>query len=327
MKAIVWTAYGPPDVLELREVETPVPGENDVLIRIHVGTVNKGDCELRAMKFSPWFAIPLRLFNGWRTPRRRVILGQEIAGEIVEVGSAVTRFEVGDRVFACTDMGFGGYAEYLCLPEDGTLAVLPANTSYAEAAPLATWASNALHFVRLAEVKAGESVLVNGAGGCMGPFGIQLAKLRGAEVTAVDSSEKFDMLRDIGADHVIDYRQQDFTRSGQRYDVIFDVVGGSPYGRSLACLKSGGRYVLANTTPPVMLRGVFSSRFSDKRVLFALASPKAEDLQYLAQLVEQGKLRTVIDRHYPLAETAAAHRYVETERKIGNVIIDVVPRP
>ena len=245
MKAIVWTKYGPPDVLQLQDVAKPVPRDDEVLIKVFATTVMIGDCLLRSFKFPISYWLPLRLILGLAKPTRVTILGQELAGEIVDLGKAVTRFKKGDQVIAATNLRLGTYAEYVCLPE--TYAVTkPANTTYAEAATLPTGGVYGLHLTRKANIRPGQRILIVGAGGSIGTYAVQIAKSLGAEVTAVDSAEKLDMLRAIGADHVVDYTREDFTRSGQVYDAIIDVVGKSPFSGSLRALKPGGVYVLGN---------------------------------------------------------------------------------
>ncbi len=326
MKAIVWTRYGPPEALELREVEAPVPKENEVRIRVRATTVTAGDCEVRGLQLPLWLRLPLRAYAGFTRPVRLTILGQEFAGEVESVGQAVTRFAVGDPVFGAPGFSLGGYAEYICVPEAGGEAVLaekPANMSFEEAAAVPFGAMEALHFLRKAQVQPGERVLVNGAGGSIGTFGVQLARYYGAEVTAVDSAAKLDMLRSIGAEDVIDYQREDFTRRGERYDVIFDVIGKSPYAGSLRVLKPNGRYVLANPRPGHLLRRLFGSPAGNKKVIAGAAVRRTEDLLFLKGLIEAGKLKTVIDRTFPLEQMAAAHRYVETGQKQGNLIVTV----
>jgi NADPH:quinone reductase-like Zn-dependent oxidoreductase len=329
MKAIVWTRYGPPDGLQLREIEKPTPKENEVLIKVHATTVTAGDCELRSLKLALFLSLPMRLYAGVRRPTRIAIIGQELAGEIESVGKNVERFKEGDQVFGSTGFGSGTYAEYICLPEipgdmDGALAIKPANMTYEEAAAVPTGGLEALHFLRQAEIQSGDAVLINGAGGSIGTFGVQLAKYWGAEVTAVDSASKLEMLRSIGADQVIDYTQEDFTKSGRTYDVIFDVVGKSSYSGSIRSLKENGFYLIANPKLSKMVRGLWTSKRSGKKVISGAASHKAADLIFLKELIEAGKLRTVIDRRYPLEQTAEAHQYVETGHKKGNVVITVV---
>lgn len=323
MRAIVWTTYGSADVLQLKEVAKPIPKENEVLIRIHAATVSAGDCEMRSLKFPLWLWLPIRIYVGLRKPERIKILGQELAGEIEAVGKDVKQFKAGDQVFAVTGLSMGAYAEYKCLPADGALAIKPANMSYEEAATVPVGGLEALHFLRKGKIQRGQKVLINGAGGSIGTIGVQLAKHFGAEVTAVDSAEKLAMLRAIGADHVIDYTQEDFTKNGQRYDVIFDVVGKSSFSRSLRSLTPNGHYLIGNPSLAKKMRGAWISKRSGKTVVANPAGHRAEDLIFLKELIEAGKLKAVIDRRYPLAETAEAHRYVETGQKAGNVVIAV----
>jgi len=323
MKAIVCQKYGPPDVFQVREVEKPTPKDNELLIRVCAATVIAGDCEIRSFKFPRiWFWLPLRIYMGLTGPRK-TILGMELAGEIESVGRNVTRFKQGDQVFAPTGLGLGAYAEYKCLPEKGVVAIKPANMTYEEAAAVPNGGLNALHFIRKGNIQRGEKVLINGAAGTIGTFAVQLAKYFGAEVTGVDSTGKLDMLRSIGADEVIDYTKEDFTRSGETYHVIFDVVGKSSFSRSLRSLKPGGRYLLANPELSQMVRGLWTSMTSSKKVIFEFASDKTQDLIFLRELIEAGKIKSVIDRRYTLERTAEAHSYVETGHKSGNVVIIV----
>ncbi|MEZ4719615.1 MAG: NAD(P)-dependent alcohol dehydrogenase [Caldilineaceae bacterium] len=327
MQAVVWTEYGPPAGLQLREVGTPAPKENEVLIRVHATTVTAGDCEVRTLKFPFWLALPMRAYIGLRRPTRITILGQELAGEVAAVGNRVTRFQVGDAVFGSPGFSMGAYAEYATVPADGEDAVLarkPANVSFAEAATLPVGALEALHFLRQAALQPGERLLINGAGGSIGTMAVQLAKAWGAHVTAVDSGAKLAMLRTVGADDVIDYTREDFTARGDTYDVIFDIVGKSPYARSVKALKPHGRYLIANPRLGKMLRGWWTSKTSDKRVFFQVAAYKAADLEQIKELVEAGTLKPVIDRRYPLAATAEAHVYVDSGAKQGSVVIDVL---
>ena len=325
MKAILCTAYGPPEVLELREIEKPIPRNNEVLIRICATTVTAADCEIRRFEFPGWIWLPLRLWFGLRRPRRPV-LGQELAGDVESAGSDVKRFVPGDRVFASSGIGLGAHAEYICLaeePEGGAIAKIPANLSYEEAATLPYGGREALQFLRKADIQPGQKVLINGAGGSFGTFAVQLAKLFGAEVTAVDSTEKLDMLRSIGADHVIDYTRQSFTDSGEIYDVIFDVLGKSSFVPTVKALGPNGRYLLSNPRLSQLVRGLWVSKTTGKKVIFGAAAGTSEDLAYLGDLVAAGKLRSIIDRSYPLERMAEAHRYVESGQKKGNVIITV----
>ena len=329
MKAIIWTKYGKPDVLQFGEVEKPTPKDNEVLVKIHAATVTAGDCEMRSLKFPFYLSFPMRLFIGFSKPTRITIPGMELAGEVEAVGKDVTRFKVGDHIFGSTGFNFGAYAEYVCLPEKqgdmtGPLAIKPANFSFEEAAAIPTGGLESLHFLRQANIQPGQKVLINGAGGSIGTFGIQLAKHYGAEVTAVDSTGKLEMMRAIGADQVVDYTQEDFTRRGETYDVIFDVIGKSPFSRSVRSLKENGYYLIANPRIPKMIRGAWTSGRTTKKVILATADPNVEDLNHLKELAEAGVIKTVIDKRYPLEQTAEAHRYVETGAKKGNVVISVV---
>jgi NADPH:quinone reductase-like Zn-dependent oxidoreductase len=327
MKAIVWTEYGPPDVLQLREVETPTPQDNEVLIKIHATTVTSGDCEQRSLRLPIWYRLPMRAYVGFKRPERITILGMELAGEIESAGKAVKRFKEGDQVFAATGfVGQGACAEYICLPEEpkeGALAIKPANMTHEEAAPVPNGGNEALFFLRQGNIESGQKVLINGAGGTIGTFAVQLAKYFGAEVTAVDSAGKLDMLRSIGADQVIDYTREDFTKSGETYDFILDLVSKASFSGSIRSLKRNGRYLIANPGPSQRLRARWTSGRSSKKVIFGEARPKTEDLLFLKELIEAGKIASVIDRCYPLEQTAEAHRYVETGDKKGHVVITV----
>ena len=270
--------------------------------------------------------LPMRMYVGLRKPKRITILGQELAGEIEAIGKDVKRFKVGDQVFGTTGLGFGAYAEYICLPETpamGVLATKPANMTYEDAAAVPTGGLEALHFIRKGNIQRGEKVLILGAGGSIGTFAVQLARYFGAEVTGVDSTSKLEMLGSIGADHVIDYTQEDFTRNGETYDVILDVPGKSSFSGSIRSLKQKGRYLLANPGLLHTLQGPWTSIRSGKKVIFGAASQKTEDLIFLRDLIEAGQIKAVIDRHYSLEQMAEAHRYVETGHKKGNVVINV----
>jgi NADPH:quinone reductase-like Zn-dependent oxidoreductase len=327
MKAIVWTEYGPPEVLQLKEIATPTPQNNEVLIRIHATTVTAGDCEQRSLKLPFWLALPMRAYVGLQRPKRITILGMELAGEIESVGNDVTRFRNGDQVFAATGFArMGTYAEYICLPEepeDGALALKPTNMTYEEATAVPVGGLEALHFLRQGAIQRGQRVLINGAGGTIGTFAVQLAKYFGADVTGVDSTGKLDMLRSIGADQVIDYTQKDFTQSSETYDVILDIVGKSSFSGSIRSLKQDGSYLLANPRLSQMVRGRWTSRTSSKKVIFGAAHLKTDELLFLKGLAEAGKLKSVIDRRYPLEQAAEAHRYVETGQKKGHVVLTI----
>jgi 2-desacetyl-2-hydroxyethyl bacteriochlorophyllide A dehydrogenase len=328
MKAVVWTQYGSPDVLQLQEVEKPTPKNDEVLIKIYATTVTSGDCEMRGLSGALWYTLLMRAYVGLKTPKRITILGMELAGEVESVGKDVELFKAGDQVFAATGfVDIGTCAEYICLPaksEDGVVAIKPSNMTYEEAAAVPVGGLEALHFLRQANIQNGQKVLINGAGGTIGSFAIQLAQYFGAEVTGVDSTGKLDMLRSIGADHIIDYTQEDYTQNGQTYDVIFDVIGKSSFSRSIKSLNPNGRYLLANPRLLQMVRGRWTTMSSSKKVIVGPASRKTEDLIFLKELIEAGRIKSVIDRSYPLRDTAEAHRYVETGQKKGHVVITVV---
>jgi len=328
MKATIWTNYGSPDVLQLREIEKPVPKDDEVLVKIHATTVTAGDCEMRRLQLPLMLSFPVRLYVGLIKPKRITILGQELAGDVEEVGKDVVSFKKGNQVFGTTGFGFGAYAEYICLKENpnemqGTFALKPINMSYEEAAAVPTAGFEALHFLREADIQRGQKVLVFGAGGSIGTFSVQLANYFGAEVTAVDSAEKLEMLRSIGATHVIDYAKQDFTQNGETYDVIIDVVGKKLFSRRLKSLKQNGHYFLANAGLSHIIVRLWTSITSSKKVVLGSSSQSKEDLLSLKKLIEAGKLKSVIDRRFSLEQIPEAHKYVETGEKIGNVVITV----
>src|SRR2546427_1669451 len=321
MKAIVCTKYGPPDVLQLKEVERPTAKDNEVLVRVHAATVTAGDCELRRFKMPLWLWPLARIGFGFRGPRRK-ILGQELAGEIESVGTAVKLFRPGDQVFAFTGLGLGAYAEYNCIAETGLITTKPVNMIYEEAAAVPVGGLHALHLLRKANIQIGQTVLIIGAGGTVGTLAVQLAKSFGAEVTAVDSTGKLAMLGSIGADHVIDYTKEDFTKNGETYNVIFDVIGSS-LSRCIKSLKENGIYLLGNPGLSQLIQRPWASKRSGKKVIGGTVSYRVEDLVFLKEFIEAGKLRSVIDRRYSLEQTAEAHRYVDTGQKTGNVVITV----
>ena len=322
MRAICFDKYGGPEVLKLREIERPAPKDDEVLIRIHAATVTPGDCEIRCFRFPWWVWIPLRMYMGIFRPKRPVI-GMEFSGVIESVGKDVTRFKIGDVVFGGTGPRFGTYAEYRCHKASAAIAIKPPGISHAEAATISVGGLNALHYLRSGNVRAGDEILINGAAGCFGTYAIQLAKHLGAKVTGVDSSEKLDTMQQLGADNVIDFTKEDFTQNGQRYDVVFEVADKASYSRCLRSLNPGGRLVLANPKFWQMLRAPLTSQLTDKKVAFAFCNDRTEDLEYVAELMAKGTLRCVIDRRYPLAQVADAHRYVETGAKVGQVVIDI----
>lgn len=323
MKAIVFTRYGSPDGLHLREVETPVPKDNQIRVRIHATTVTAGDCEVRSLKFPLWLQVFLRLIIGPVQPKRNMILGTELAGEIESVGKAITQFKPGDQVFGSAGLYFGTNAQFKCLPEKESVTIKPANMSYEEAATVPFGGRDALHFLRKANIQPGQKVLINGAGGSIGTYAVQLAKHFGAEVTGVDSGDKLDMLRSIGADHVIDYTREDFTQNGVIYDVVLDAVGKSPFPQTLNSISAKGYYLLANPKTSQLFRAPWFSRKSGKNIIVQASNGTVDDLKFLKELIEAEKLKAVIDKVYPLEQLADAHRYVDTGRKKGNVVITV----
>ena len=324
MKAIVYTQYGPPDVLHVKEVDKPKPGDDELLVKIHAAEATKADCELRSFKFAvKWFWLPLRVAMGLTRPRNQV-LGGYFSGQVESVGKNVSKFNKGDQVFGTAGLRMGAYGEYVCLPASYTIVPKPYNLSYEKAAAVPLGGMNALHFMRKAKVRHGEKVLVNGAGGSIGTFAVQIAKAMGAEVTAVDSSIKEEMLRRIGADHFFDYTTEDFTKSGQAYDVIFDMVARSSYSACVKSLNPKGRYLMGNPRISDMLRSVLTSWFTDKTAIFSFAGEKEEELLALKEMIEAGKIKPVVDKIYSLDKTAEAHRRVETEQRLGIVVISVI---
>ena len=322
MKAIVCVKYGPPDVLQLRELKKPTPKDNEMLVRIHAATVTKGDCELRSLNLPLTWQFFVRIGFGFRAPRKK-ILGQELAGEIESVGRDVKLFKKGDQVFAFTGLHLGAYAEYNRLPEKGLVAIKPANMTFEEAAAVPVGGLHALNCLRKGDIQSRQKVLIIGAAGTVGTLAVQLAKSFGAEVTGVDSTRKLEMLRSIGADKVVDYTQEDFTKNGESYDLIFDVVGKSSFSSCIRSLKERGFYLLGNPGLSQQVRGLWTSMTSSKKVIGGTVSYKTEDLVFLRELIEAGKIRSVIDRRYTLEQTAEAHRYVDTGQKTGNVVITV----
>jgi NADPH:quinone reductase-like Zn-dependent oxidoreductase len=323
MKAAVYHEYGSPDVIRIEDVLKPTPKDHEVLVRVRATTVGTWDCEARSFSFPLWFWLPLRIAMGIRKPRWPV-LGQELAGEVEAIGKDVTRFEPGNRVFASVGLGFGAHAEYACVSSSRAIAHMPQNMSYTEAASIPTGGDNALHFLRLADVQRGERVLINGAGGNIGVMAVQIAKHYGAEVTAVDSAEKLDVLREIGADHVIDYAKEDYARSGKTWDVIFDLVQKGSYSGAIAALNPEGRFIVANPLFASLLRASWTNRTSDKQVLTQFAGSNPKDLVILKELAEAGEIRAAIDRQYPLEKAAEAHAYVDSGRRKGAVVLTMV---
>lgn len=325
MKAIVLTKFGPPDVLQLQEVAKPTPKDHQVLVRIHATTVSAAECEIRSLRLPLAFKLPIWFYFSHIGPKP-IILGQELAGEIEAIGKDVTRFKVGDRVTAWCSISLGAYAEYRCLSEKGVLAIKPSNMTYEEAATLPIGGLEAAYFIRNANIKPGERVLINGAGGSIGTYAVQLAHHLGAEVTGVDSAEKLDMLRSLGATHVVDYKKEDFTRRGKTYDVIIDVIGRSPYFGSIRSLSSSGRYLFSNPRLTYRVLGRLLTGRSGKQVVPWANRSSAEyqdDFNFLRELIEAGKIRAIIDRSYPLEKMVEAHRYADSGRKQGSIAVTV----
>jgi NADPH:quinone reductase-like Zn-dependent oxidoreductase len=322
MKAILCSAYGPPEVLKLVEMDKPVPKENELLVKVVASTVTFGDCEIRNLTLPLWTRFPVRLIMGYRKPKR-LIPGMEFSGIVEQVGNAVTKFKPGDEIFGSTGMGMGGNAEFICLSANAELAVKPKTVSFEDAATIPVGGINALHFLRKANPQPGQKVLVIGAGGSIGSWAVLLSKYYGAEVTAVDHTGKLGMLRSIGADDVLDYTREDFSTRPVKYDIIFDAVYASSFSKCVGTLRSTGYYLMANTSPGRMLRGLWTELTSPKKVIFALAAETERDLSFLAQLIAQNKIKPAIDRTYPLEQTIDAHRYVEKGLKRGSVIIRV----
>ncbi len=320
MKAIVCTKYGFPDAMQLKEVEKPTPKENEVLIKIYATTVTSADIRIR--KADPF---PIRFFYGFTRPKNNTVLGSELAGDIEAVGKNVKQFKAGDAVFAGAGTSLGANAEYICLPEEGAVAIKPTNMTYEEAAAIPFGATTSLIFLRdKGKIQSGQEVLIYGASGAVGMAAVQLAKFFGAQVTGVCSTAKLELVKSLGADNVIDYTEGDFTQSGKTYDVIFDTSGKSPFSGCLSSLKNNGIYLRAvHINPSPIFRGLWTSMTSSKKVIGGVAIERKEDLIFLKELIEMGRMKSVIDRRYPLEQTAEAHRYVEQGHKKGNVVITV----
>ncbi|MBY0198173.1 NAD(P)-dependent alcohol dehydrogenase [Priestia megaterium] len=300
MKAMVCTKYGKPDVLQLEEVEKPIPKENEILIKIHATTVTSGDCRVRSFNSPLLLWLPMRIVLGLRKPRKS-ILGVELAGEVEDVGKNVTRFKKGDQLFAMTGMKFGGYAEYICLPEKGTIAVKPENVTHEEAASISFGGTTALHFFRKGNIQAGQKVLIYGASGAVGTAAVQLASYYGAEVTGVCSAKNSELVKSLGADYVIDYQNEDFSKKEERYNLIFDAIGKITKNQRKEALALNGRFVSVEGQ--------------------GIAKVQTKDLLLLKKLMEEGQIKSVIDRCYSLEQVPEAHEYVETGHKIGSVVV------
>jgi NADPH:quinone reductase-like Zn-dependent oxidoreductase len=322
MRAVVYDRYGGPEVLHLEDVEKPLPGEDDVLVRVHAVAVTRADCATRAAnrRSGRGFELVSRVVFGLRGPRQP-ILGSDFSGVVGAVGPAVREFAVGDEVFGSTGIRFGAYAEFISRPESSRITRKPKSLSFVEAAGITDGGLYALSPLRSANVKNGDAVLVYGASGAIGTAGVQLAKYFGAHVTAVTSTKNLELVKSLGPDHVIDYMKEDFTRNGQSYDVIFDAVGKHSFVRSRDSLKPGGRFLPTDGFDNFLR--VFTTRFQDKKVIFPSSRVTKNEVVFLKELIEAGRFRVVIDRTYPLEDVVEAHRYVDTEQKVGNVILTV----
>jgi NADPH:quinone reductase-like Zn-dependent oxidoreductase len=290
---------------------------------VHAAEVTKSDCEMRSFQFAvKWFWLPLRIAFGIFKPKRAV-LGGYFSGEIQTVGKDVSGFKKGDQVFGSAGLRLGSYGEYVCLPDNATIVTKPSNTTFEQAAAVPLGGLNAIHFLRKANIQPGERVLINGAGGSIGTFGVQIAKAMGAEVTAVDSGIKEEMLRQIGADHFIDYTEQNFAKNGSTYDVIFSMVAQSSYSNCISALNPKGRYLLANPRIEDMLKSFFTTKFTDKEVSFAFAGETNEELLTLKNMIEDGLISPIVDKIYPMEQVVEAHSRVETEQRLGTIVISV----
>jgi NADPH:quinone reductase-like Zn-dependent oxidoreductase len=320
MKAITYTKYGPPDVLQIEEVAKPSPKDNEILIKTRATTVTSGDWRVRSLNVPVGFGFISRLIFGVSRPKQP-ILGTELAGEIESVGKKVKKFKVGDQVFVFSGAAMGCYVEYKCMPEDGAVSLKPFNLTYDEAAAISFGGTTALDFFKRGKLQSGEKVLVNGASGGVGTAAVQLAKHFGAEVTGVCSTTNIELVKSLGANHVIDYTKEDFTDNGITYDIIVDTAGTAPFSRIKDSLKEGGRLVLVLGGLPDMLQIPWVLMTSNKKIIAGPASERVEDLHFLAKLAETGEFKPVIDRRYPFEQIAEAHSYVDTGRKKGNVVI------
>ena len=323
MKAIICTKYGPPEVLKIKELEKPIQGDTEILIKIYATTVTVADSRVRGFNVPLSFWLPARLALGIRKPRKS-ILGLELSGVIESVGNNVQSFKAGDHIFANAGHNrFGAYAEYCCLPENACIALKPANLNFEEAAALTFGGITALHFLRKGKIKPGDKLLIYGASGSVGTYAVQLAKYFGAEVTGVCSTGNLEMVKSLGADNVIDYTKTDFLESGEKYDAIFDTVGKAPIAMTIKSLKPNGRYIHAVTTPATEIKIRSGLLFSSKKLVGGSFMPDNEQINFLKKLAKEGKIKPVIDRIYDLDQIVEAHRYVDLGHKKGNVVIKI----
>ena len=326
MLAVVYEKYGSPDVLELKDVAKPTPKKNEILVKVHATTVTVADIRSRSFTVPSSVWLPARISLGFRKPRKAT-LGMELAGEVESVGKNVTRFKKGDQVFAATLISFGAYAEYKCLSEDAAVAIKPSNLTYEEAASLPIGARTALHYVRKAKIRPGQKVLVYGASGSVGTYTVQLAKYFGAVVTGVCSTANLELVKSLGADQVFDYTAEDFSTKGETYDVVIDAVNKSSFSACMRALRENGIYV--NITEPIpSFEMLWAKMRGGKKLMLGENPPEsAEDLNFIKELVETGKIKPIIDRCYPFEQIVEAHRYVDKGHKKGNVVVTVNGNP
>ncbi|MFC1771597.1 NAD(P)-dependent alcohol dehydrogenase [Candidatus Margulisiibacteriota bacterium] len=322
MKAIICTKYGSADFLKIKEVEKPNPKDNELLIKIFATTVDTSDLRIRSFNVPPLFWLPFRLAMGFRKPRKT--LGMSFSGEIETIGKDVKNIKVGDQVFGSSEFNMGCHAEYACIPEKGMITIKPKNKTHKESAALFFGANTSLSFLRKGNIQKGQKVLIYGASGSLGTAAVQLAKYFGAEVTGVCSTANLELVRSLGADKVIDYIKEDFTKNNETYDIIYDTVGKSSFSGCLKSLKKKGRYLRAvHLTLASILRGLWINLTSSKKVIGGIATTKIEDLYFLKKLFEEGNMKPVIDKTYPLEKIIDAYRYVERGHKKGNVVITI----
>lgn len=320
MKAAICTQYGSPDVLQLKNVEKPIPKRDEVLIKVYVATVTSGDCRVRALNVPLGFNFIMRSVLGFSKPRQP-ILGSELAGVVEAIGKDVSKFKVGDAVFAFSDMAMGCYAEFKCISQNSAIALKPSNLSFEESAALSFGGTTTLSFLRRAKIQLNDKVLVIGASGCVGTAAVQLAKYFGAVVTGVCSTANIPLVKSLGAWDVIDYTREDFGVNNEQYDIIIDAVGGAPFERYEASLKDGGRVLMLVAGLPDMLYAPWIAMTSNKKLIAGPVAFSADDIRFLAELAQAGKLISVIDKRFPFEQIVEAHRYVDTGRKKGNVVL------